>query len=445
MNDHSMRIHLTLFFCCFSLSVSSQQIDPLDKAYIYHDSIVVLGSDYILKSDLDSPNDFIFSAPYNPIAKSLRELSLMRFKGEKILIDPSNSAIHKLERDSIFNWVPAELFPATGAAYLVRQDTLFRYGGKRGLMNIDYMSFLNEETLRWQPFPSFNSAYIPNGTFNNCYAENEDFTVFIRGARVNRRNLSDQYLDDHIVVYDWAKNEWFEWGHSRVNYKDFHSSISMGESLLFYNDKSMFLVNPFENTNSLYYKGLVHLNLHKSDLLDALYHKGIFYAFLKDEKGIHVKPISREQFLPKMMAVDQFYDPPAKDTVLYYYLVGSILLSMVLYVPLKRKLFKDKIKLTTKGLRYAGILHPIQKKQYLILKLLLEYESVPTAALMQLIENSNISYSQNMKIKNQLIEQLNIILQTILNISIPIITDVKDPNDHRVTLYEINRDYFKKL
>ncbi len=50
-----------------------------------------------------------------------------------------------------------------------------------------------------------------------------------------------------------------------------------------------------------------------------------------------------------------------------------------------------------------------------------------------------------MKIKNQLIEKLNIILQTILNISEPLITDIKDPNDHRVTLYEINRDYFKKL
>ena len=440
-----MLLRLSLFFTFFGVSLLfSQQIDPLDKAYILNDSLVVLGSDYILKSDLASPNDFGRSTPYNPTAKSLRTFSLLDFKGMRLLIDPSTSAIHKLERDSIIQWVPAESFPATGAAYLVRQDTLFKYGGKRGLMNIDYMSFLNEESLRWQAFPSFTSGYTPNGTFNNCYAENDQFTVFMRGARVNRRNLSDEYLDDHIVAYDWAKNEWFEWGHTRVNYKDFHSSISMGESLLFYNDKSMFLINPFKNSNSLYYKGLVHLNLHKSDLLDALYHENTFYAFYKEENGIQVKPIPREQFLAKTVAIDPFYDPPAKDTDLYYYLVGCILLSMVLYLPVKRKLFKEKIKLTPQGLKYAGVLHPIQKNQYKVLKVLLDAPTVPTAAIMEHIENPNISYSQNMKIKNQLIEQLNIILQTILNIPDALITDIKDPNDHRVTLYELKREYFKK-
>lgn len=445
MNDHSMRIHLTLIFCWFGLSVFAQQISPTDKAYILNDSLFLLGSDYVLKSALDSPNQLLESKPYNPTLKQIKDLSFLFFKGNYLFVDSQSNAVYAYQKDSIIDWVAPEVTPAIGATYLVRQDTLFRYGGKRGLMNIDYMSFLNEEAKSWQAYPSFNSAYTPNGTFNNCYSENEDFTVFVRGSRVNRRNLSDEYLDDHIVAYDWLKNEWFEWGHSRVDYKDFQSSISMGEKLLFYNDKSMFLVNLFENTNTLYYRGLVHLNLNKSDRLDALYHKGVFYAFVKGEQGIRVKVMSEQQFLPNKEAVDQFYDPPARDTDLYYYLAAGILLSMVLYLPLKQRLFKEKIKLTPKGLKFAGVLHPIKKNQYLILKLLLESESVPTAALMQLIENSNISYSQNMKIKNQLIEKLNIILQTILNISEPLITDIKDPNDHRVTLYEINRDYFKKL
>ena len=51
---------------------------------------------------------------------------------------------------------------------------------------------------------------------------------------------------------------------------------------------------------------------------------------------------------------------------------------------------------------------------------------VSTQDLMLVLENPNISYSQNMKIKNQLIDHLNVVLKTILNIPISVIIEVKD-------------------
>ena len=64
-------------------------------------------------------------------------------------------------------------------------------------------------------YPTFKSDYTPNGTFNNCYVSAGEQIIFVRGARVNRRNLSDEYLDDHIVRYDWNLKEWRELGHVR--------------------------------------------------------------------------------------------------------------------------------------------------------------------------------------------------------------------------------------
>jgi hypothetical protein len=49
-----------------------------------------------------------------------------------------------------------------------------------------------------------------------------------------------------------------------------------------------------------------------------------------------------------------------------------------------------------------------------------------------------------MKIKNQLIDHLNVVLKTILNIATSVIIEVKDKNDHRVTLYKIDPTFFKR-
>jgi hypothetical protein len=93
---------------------------------------------------------------------------------------------------------------------------------------------------------------------------------------------------------------------------------------------------------------------------------------------------------------------------------------------------------------YAGVLHPVSSNGFEIIKLLLSHEYVSTQDLMLILENPNISYSQNMKIKNQLIDHLNVVLKTILNTSTSVIKEVKDKNDHRVTLYKIDPTFFKR-
>jgi len=302
--------------------------------------------------------------------------------------------------------------------------------------------FLNEAQKSWGPYPTFKSDYTPNGTFNNCYVSAGEQIIFVRGARVNRRNLSDEYLDDHIVRYDWNLNEWRELGHVRADYKNFSKSIAMGDELLFYNDESMFHVNPFTNKNTLYYRNLTHQYLHKNDQLDALYSKGIFYVFIDNPDGIIIRKIPKNDFLKGVESVDAFYDPPANPYP-YEYVLIIILFIAAVYRPIRSLLIKDKIQLDKRGFKFAGVLHPMASNEVEVIKLLISRDFLTTQDLMLLLENPNISYSQNMKIKNQLIENLNVVLKTILNISTPVIKEVKDKNDHRVTLYTIDPTFFK--
>jgi len=438
-----MPICLSFLCSLFGVFVFAQKPNSQDKAYLANDTIIVLGDDYMLKSTLENPNDFTVSYPKTVGNKPLISLSLLFKDSDYVFIDSKDNAVYRLKKDSLVLWIPSESVPSIGATHIVKNDTIFRYGGKKGLMNIDYWSFLNEAQKSWDPYPSFKSAYTPNGTFNNCYVSAGDKIVFVKGARVNRRNLSDEYLDDHIIQYSWKLKEWQELGHVRVDYKNFTSSIAMGDELLFYNDKSMFHVTPFTNKNTLYYRNLTHQNLNKNDQLDALYSEGIFYVFTDTPNGIVIKKIPKNEFLKGVESVDAFFDPPS-NSFPYEYVLMVVLFIAAIYRPLRSILVKDKIYLKNGGFMYAGVLHPVSSNGFEITKLLLSHEYVSTQELMLVLENPNISYSQNMKIKNQLIDHLNVVLKTILNIATSVIIEVKDKNDHRVTLYKIDPTFFKR-
>jgi len=438
-----MKLRLPFLFFLFSFLALAQKPAPSDKAYIFQDSLLVLGTDYVLKSSLENPNDFRTIRPTSSFKGAIKSLSLIAYKKEALLVNAATNAVYKFKEGRISSWVPAVKSPHIGATYLVQNDTLFRYGGAMDQMNIDFFSFLNEATAAWEPYPAYHTKYTPNGSFNNCYVRSEDAVVFMRGARVNRRNLSDEYLDDHIISYQWSTGIWKELGHTRADYKDFHSSVAMGAELLFYNEKSMYHVAPFENSNTLYYRGLRHQNLNKNDALDALFYRGNFYCLMNLEGAIEVMTIPKDVFLATSEGLDAFYDPPSSSSKAPYYALGGLLLLLAFYKPIKKALIKDKISLELGGVRYGDLLHPIEKNAYNLLELLLSKPQVTTSELMSVIENQRISYSQNMKIKNQLIENLNIVLKTILGISTNVIVDVKDKTDQRVTLYELDKQYFK--
>ena len=438
-----MPVRLSFLYLLFGTVVFAQKPTAQDKAYMGNDSIVILGDDYILKSSVETPNDFKAYYPQVPDSISIKSLSLL-FKGrDYVFTDSQDNAVYRLKNDSLVLWIAPESTPSIGATHIVKNDTIFRYGGKNGFMNIDYWSFLNEAQKSWNPYPTFKSDYTPNGTFNNCYVSAGEQIIFVRGARVNRRNLSDEYLDDHIIQYNWRQKEWKELGHVRADYENFSNSIAMGDELLFYNDKSMFHINTFTNKNTLYYRNLIHQNLNKNDQLDALYLKGIFYVFIDNPDGIVIRKIPKNDFLKGVESVDAFYDPPS-NSVPYEYGLILVLFIAAVYRPLRGLLVKDKIHLNNGGFMYDGVLHPVSPKAFKVTKLLLSQDYVTTQDLMLLLENPNISYSQNMKIKNQLIDHLNVVLKTILNIATPLIIEVKDKNDHRVTLYKIDLTFFRR-
>ena len=79
-----------------------------------------------------------------------------------------------------------------------------------------------------------------------------------------------------------------------------------------------------------------------------------------------------------------------------------------------------------------------------VLKKLLESDSqVPSGEIMDLIQNPNLKYAHNNRVKNTVIRQLNLQLRAILNIKEDLITSVAAPEDKRYRFYTIDKVWFR--
>ncbi len=78
-----------------------------------------------------------------------------------------------------------------------------------------------------------------------------------------------------------------------------------------------------------------------------------------------------------------------------------------------------------------------------VLNLLLRSEGeVQSQAVMDLVENPAQSQAHNIRVKNQVIENLNFQLKTLLAVEKDLIEPGKSGEDKRIKTYQIDRDHF---
>ena len=76
-------------------------------------------------------------------------------------------------------------------------------------------------------------------------------------------------------------------------------------------------------------------------------------------------------------------------------------------------------------------------------KLILKKDDVPNSELLELVEQKGVHFSHNIRIKNDVLNQLNLKLKAILQVDINFIVFKKSDTDSRLKVYRLNKQYFK--
>jgi hypothetical protein len=109
----------------------------------------------------------------------------------------------------------------------------------------------------------------------------------------------------------------------------------------------------------------------------------------------------------------------------------ALLISCILFLKYRQN---QKPRITQLGLRFKGTSYDMLESEKNIIKAIISKEEVMSQEIYDLVENDNLSYPQNNKIKNDTIKKINNKLEKVLGIK-EFIKSKKLPEDARVLVY----------
>ena len=153
-----------------------------------------------------------------------------------------------------------------------------------------------------------------------------------------------------------------------------------------------------------------------------------------------------EQFLGKSIRKEPFIkrDLWAQYSAYVKALIALLICSLIIYFALKFRPVKGGIIKDKDGVLYLGkAAINFEENELKVLRLLLKKDDVPNSELLELVEQKGVHFSHNIRIKNDVLNQLNLKLKAILQVDINFIIFKKSDTDSRLKVYRLNKQYFK--
>ncbi len=336
-----------------------------------------------------------------------------------------------------------------------RNDTLMKYGGYGFWSQRNFFTYFSTETNEWEIVSPRGSEVLPVGTQSSYQVQKENDIYIFSGLSTDPFDPLRMNEFHEIWKFDMRSRRWEEMGRLNDDLHNHSVVAHMGDRILFDVPKEykLVLADPIHNTLTYYevWGETRKLFLHYSEqhIIPNFYHDGKFYLVgqidpsrtenvdlaytILDESEVLKKPIAEEP----MYSTDEFPLEVAGGVVVT---LGVVLF---LFFGVRRLQERNKVGVYPDKIRYGGKGVAMDATSVQVLNLLLRSEGeVQSQAVMDLVENPAQSHAHNIRVKNQVIENLNFQLRTLLVREKDLITPGKSDEDKRIKTYQIDRSYF---
>lgn len=464
-------ILLILFF--LSLVPLRAQV-PIDTLKGMLRAIYLAPKDSILRT---YPDGYSMCSPDDPInekrytIKNWSESNLYSYfvvtgNNELLMIDWVDGTISRIrgnEVDSTGSIKNQKMFIETNV--FQDQSDVYLYGGY-GFWSARNRLVKVGDDYNWEPVITTNASsgktdkkYPPGAFENQMLVINQEVYLF-NGRTVNPEDPLEKPHFDEVWTFDFKKRSWQKKG--RINLKLFPGTpqarilIPLADrAYIFRDEKGVVELFPQQNKAVIYNHSLISIEVFRSELwrLAPFYRNGKIYFYRNlhpastrtfDKMEFELKSVSIPEFLGQKTGEENFYSEDWK--LLNDWRFWSVMLILVTYLTYRLSggiKTGPRLELTETGLRYKSKDYEIPPVHLTVLKKLYEAGGpVPSAEILRLVENPGLQYSHNNRVKNEVIQRLNIQLQSILNTKEELIRLTSSESDKRYKWYELRRDRF---
>lgn len=349
------------------------------------------------------------------------------------------------------------------SSLFVRNDTIMRYGGYGFWTYNNFFTYFSKKTQEWEILPPYSRKELPRSsvytqlTFDNKYL----YTAWGLG------HSQTEPLGTELYPEAWRFNTksqlWEFLGDIAIAAPLELGKVNMGDRVLYRQAGKIFiLVNPRENSITSYYANEQFENLclypecakyYPRTKINGFYDNGVLLLPTIIHENTQFPGFEFDDLIYQLVPESLVFNQPYKIERLYaetsfpWKTAGGVLIglsALFLWILSKRRSTKqNKIIFSEDTLVYKGERIDLDAKAAQLLRLFIQSGGTVTASeAMRLVENPRFSEGHNLKIKNHLIDTLNLTLKTLLKSNSDPIKAVRSADDRRNKSYRLDVSRF---
>ena len=153
--------------------------------------------------------------------------------------------------------------------------------------------------------------------------------------------------------------------------------------------------------------------------------------------------VDEKEFLADPLYSERMYTTNGFPLKLAGGAVGVMAMVLLVFYGRKRYVEKDKLLVSKKGMRYKRKEVALDENALQVLNLLLRSKGeIHSQKILDIVENPLLSSAHKVRVKNQVIENLNFQFKMLLGLDEDIIKSGPSKDDKRIKSYQINSEYF---
>ena len=318
-----------------------------------------------------------------------------------------------------------------GSAVFVKNDTIYKFGGYGFWSSRNFFTYFDNSSKEWE-FHASNSLSLPPPIHNFNYRLFDEEFIITNGYSPNVNTGIKNHIVSDIWKYNFTDRKWDNLGVSNLpkydNIIEIDKDVFYARKLknmdfifvdylnnIFYDVETANTSIPINGLNSII-KGDTLYAYKEGNFLKKPYRELIYTSkrIGSTEKRIYLRSIE----LINGLGLSSFA-------------LVALLISIILFLKYRQN---QKPRITQLGLRFKGTSYDMIESEKKIIEAIISKEEVMSQEVYDLVENDNLSYPQNNKIKNDTIKKINNKLEKVLGIK-EFIKSKKLPEDARVLVY----------
>ena len=461
--DRSGNLSWTLLFLLIHLSGYSQEIigrynglaaahyDPATRLHtqVFQDSIRIL----------DMVSGRVTAQPVHGIGGMTKEFNLIRQSDRLYLVNKFGGLVYRVSGDSLqrIDRSYQHLMQSYSLDF-VHNDTIYRHGGYGLWSARRELVYFDPNIHEWEVVKPLKSAQAPHGLYQHIGMMDRDRLIVLAGLFIEINDPTDFKTNQEVWSFDFNQKEWTKLGelsaHAAQRAFDGYPGIPSENKLLVFS-KDINVYDFSQNRLQTYEANPLQSFVVEDIDIRSFYDGGHYYLYrhlnsrvqLPDTRQILELVRMRESdLLRKEMRSEKLILSSASPISLWLASI-PILLVAGLFIHWRRRNKQTSAEypqLTSEGISHGIKNLNLNAAELEIIKVLLSAESeITTNQILEITQNPNLDYTHNLRMKNQMIEKLNVGLRTLLNINEDVITSQRSSVDRRIRTYAIRKEYFQ--